>query len=358
MRIQAVAALIACTRLAAQTPPSQPALVQQLDDLRAAIAGGAWDQASEISTKFRKSVAEARDREGAAGAAKLTTQILDWLPTDTETLVVATQPITLSKHDETRRGTSLQGAQSYVLGLLYGVEGGTLFDSLQGKTVQMAVLAARQFGNHPAEANGALSLGMISFQGCGVYTFAEALPDPLFTRPKNESILSNDVWVSGAPKGEPEDEKFFATRLGADLAVVCNDRSFLEQMLANRGGTKHQRALPETLPEWKYAWRDAPLWGISHLRDGGMLSAISGDVDFGATGITVAFGLPSGVTKARVIAKLDPWTGFMESPELQGAATTRKVQDGVWEISMSDDPKASGMIPFLLMAMLGFVVLV
>jgi hypothetical protein len=353
---------MACARLAAQvpsqTPPSQTALVQQLDDLRAAIASGAWDQAAEMSARLRTAVAEARDREGTAGAAKMTAQILDWLPTDTETLVVATQPITLSKNDETHLGTSLQGAQAYVLALMSGVGGGTLFDSLTGKTVQIAVLAARQFAGHPVEANGVLPLGMISFQGCAVYTFAEALPNPLFTRLKDESILNHDVWVSGALKGEPEDEKFFATRLAVYEMAACNDRSFLEQMLANRSGAKHQRALPETLPEWKYAWRDAPLWGISHFRNGGMFGAISGGVDVGATGITVAFGLPSGVTKARVISKLDPWTAFTGTPELRGAATTRRVEDRVWEISMADDPKAAGMIPFMLMAMLGFVVLV
>ena len=89
-----------------------------------------------------------------------------------------------------------------------------------------------------------------------------------------------------------------------------------------------------------------------------MLSAETTGSDLHATGITVEFGLAPGVTRARMISQADPWENLAGSADFHGAAQSRKVADGVWELTVRDDPRAGGMAAFALMSLLGFIVLI
>jgi hypothetical protein len=342
--------------------PEKPDLLKRTDELERLIAAGEWDRAAESSRSLKDVVTEARNRSLAADGNQLADSILKWLPPDTETFVVAQQPFPITKQDQTVIPTALQMAQGYVLGFLHEAEHGKLGEATLSRTVRLAAFGAKNFRNHTPGKDNILPLGMIAFEGCSIYAFAQPLSDTIFARPPDELLMGYQVWVSkGTQNDLPDTDTLLVSMLQPDLVMVCNNREFFRQVVSRKDAPQTPRALPETLPEWKQVNRAAGLWAICHYRPDGLIlpgAVIPQDgADPEATGITVAFGLPSGASKARMMSKLDPWTALANSPEFRGAAKSSKAADGVWELSVSGNPEAATMSAFALMALVGFVVL-
>lgn len=356
--------LAAAAATAAQTAPTVD-LLQRTDEVESAIRQGDWARAARLTRELKQAVENARDQALAASGSELAASMLVWLPPDTETLVVAQKPFTIVGKDRGKIPTTLQVAQGYLSVLLAGAEKGELFKALQGHTVRFAAVGAGHFGEErPSDdPNGERRprLGMIPFQGCGVYAFAEPVPESLLSRPPNESIMGHAVWTSSGSHDDPTDpETHFLSLLQPDLAIVCNDRAFLNEMLTRMASTAGNgaRALPPDLPEWKNVDRSAPVWAIRHLRSKGpWLAAVLGDPsDVGATGLTVEFGLPSGRARARILSPSDPWKKVVGIREFQGAAKSRQASPGIWELSVDDKPETAPITALLLMGVLGFLV--
>jgi hypothetical protein len=144
--------------------------------------------------------------------------------------------------------------------------------------------------------------------------------------------------------------------------LVCNDREFFTQMVSRMAVIQTPRALPTDLKEWRYLDRSAPVWAIRYFRRDRVgadpsISMLDSEKDPEATGLIVEFGIDGGAT-AIMLAKSDPWVDLGESPDFHGAAASRSVGDGVWELSVANKPEAGPIAVFALMAFLGFVVLV
>jgi hypothetical protein len=341
-------------------------LLKLTDEVEAAIQDNDWPKAARLSRQLREAVHEARDQSMAAAGHELADTILSWLPADTETLVVSQQPFAIAAPDRTSIPRALELARSYVLGLLEAPEKEALFKALDGRTVRLAALAARRFfEEEPSRAtagdNGPVPLGMVPYQGCAVYAFADPVPNAILARPPEDSIMGRRVWTSkGSQNDLPDADTYFVSLIKPDLMMVCNNREFFREIVSRIGSPPQRRALPPDLPEWKQVDRSAPLWAVSHYRGNTVvLASISPEgEDFGATGIAVEFGLASGAVKARMVSKTDPWKELVGHEEFNGAARSREVESGVWELSVDGKPEAAGLAVFALMALLGFVVLV
>jgi hypothetical protein len=351
--------------LAAQTNAADD-LLKLTDQLEAAIQANDWAKAAQLSRQLREAVHSARDQSMAAAGHDLADTILSWLPADTETLVVAQQPFAIVVLDRNDIPNALEWARSYVLGLLDAAEKEAVFKALNGRTVRLAALAARRFGEEePSKATPRAGepapLGMIPYQGCAVYAFADPVPDAIIARPPEDSIRGYRVWTSkGSQNDQPDANTYFVSLLKPDLMMVCNNREFFREMISSVDSSPHRRALPAGLLEWKQVDRTSPLWAVSHYTESSPAPAIlspEGD-DPGATGIAVEFGLASGAVKARIVSKTDPWKDLVKNPEFNGAARSREVERGVWELSVEGKPEAAAMAVFALMGLLGFVVLI
>lgn len=331
-------------------------LPQQTEKLQALIVAGDWENAAELSRSLKDAVTEARDRSLSAQGGKLADSILTWLPADTETLVVAQEPLAILRERQTTMPAALEEAQGYVLGMLAAAEKETLLGALQGRTVTLAALGARHFTNHAPDPRGFLPLGLIAYQGCAIYEFSEPVPDSMLARPPDESVMGQRVWTStGTQSDAPDADTFFLSLLEPQLVIVCNNREFLREIVSRRGLPQQPRALPASLPEWKLVDRTAPLWALSHYAADGIGASALDITD--AVGIAVAFGKPSNSVTALMISKSDPWTKIAASPDFRQAAKSRKVSDNVWELSTTSDAEAGFFATFVLMAALGFVVL-
>jgi hypothetical protein len=351
--------------IAAAQPSAKDDVLKLTDQLDAAIQAGDWAQAAQISRALKRAAEDARNQSMAVQGSELADSILAWLPPDAQTLVVAQQPFTVVERDERKLPSALQMAQSYVLGPLGAAEKENLFRALAGRTVRLAAIGARAFGEEPEEApapNSPAPLGMIPYQGCGVYAFTEPVGQSIFGRPPEDSIMGYRVWVSKGTQNDTKDrETYLVALIKPDLMLSCNHREFFQEMVARMALARQPRALPANLSEWKYVDRTAPLWGISHYteKQREMVAGLSGPgANIEATGLTVAFGLGGDVTKARVISKSNPWQALADSPDFRGAAKSREAASGVWELTVEGKPEAAGMAAFALMAYLGFVVLI
>ena len=274
---------------------------------------------------------------------------------------MAQQPFQIAAN-RTKAPSAIEMAQGFVGGLLEAAEKGTLYKDLAGRTVRLAALGARRFGEEP-EGNAAGDrrggLGMIPYQGCAVYSFAEALAQPVLTRPPEDTILGHRVWISnGSQSDQPDRDSYFISILKPDVMLVCNSRAFFQETAARVGLSPQQRALPANLPEWKLVDRSVPLWGITHYHNSMLLAILApGREDLGAVGLTVEFGLDDGMARARMIAKSDPWKEIVNSPDFRGAAKSSETAGGIWELRIAGKPDAAGFAVFVLMAELGFVIL-
>ena len=352
--------LVAAWTAAAQSP-AKADLLGLTDELNAAIQSGDWTKAVKLSRALKAATEDARNRSMESTGREQADSILAWFPADTETILVAQQPFEIVTV-RTKPPTAIDMAQSFVLGLLQAAEKGKLSTDLAGRTLRLAALSARRFGeepesHHPAEQRGAL--GMIPYQGCAVYSFAAPISQPILNRPPDDTIMGYRVWLSkGSQNDEPDRDNYFVSMLKPDVMLVCNSRTFFQETLARFGLPPLQRGLPADLPEWKLVDRSVPLWGITHYRNPALVASLaSGRENLGAVGLVVEFGLDNDVALARMIAKADPWKELVKSPDFRGAATSSQTAGGIWELKIAGKPDAAGFAVFVLMAELGFVIL-
>jgi len=87
-------------------------------------------------------------------------------------------------------------------------------------------------------------------------TFVFACLVILFNLPTSsvfEQKLENDLWT------------IYVSFPQNNVVLVATNRSFLQEVLVRMRGKEGQRALPDSLPEWKYVNRNSQFWGIRHF---------------------------------------------------------------------------------------------
>ena len=200
-------------------------------------------------------------------------EVLSWLPADTESIVVANGPFMLpemrpSEEYSVPSAVSVEDLRDDFEHLplaLIGFNNGILASHLEGQKVTVAIEGARHF-RVPEGLGGAL------FEGCSIVVFARdvsdraasffkvsaktALPSEQIEDPKVavfQELLDTDMWTIFVDFPKP------------NVALVCTDRDYLREAIVRMRGAKGARALPEQLPEWKYADTHARFWGLRHF---------------------------------------------------------------------------------------------
>ncbi len=297
---------------------------------------------------------DARNQSLSNAGTELADKFLDWLPPNTETVVVAKQPFEFPESNINRTPEPLPMAEAYALLLLAASEKESLGKKLTGRTLRFAAIGARGFGKDET-AHG---LGMISFEGCAVYSFLRPVQESLFERKPDESVMGHPVWISKRSFSDAKETDTFVVALPKpDLILACNNRDFFSTMVSRMSTPQKPRALPADLPEWKHVDRSASLWGLRHVSREGFDPGWLIDPEkksINITGLTIEFGASG--AKANVFANQNPWVKVSDDPQFEGKASSKKSGDGVWGLSVTGNGQAGGMAVFVLMAMLGFVV--
>src|SRR5262245_20635377 len=190
-------------------------------------------------------------------------EVIDWLPTTIETMIVATRPI-----DPGRRPTGPNDVSAlgwFVVGPIASREHEELFRTLTGSHIRFIVEGSRAF----RRPDGGLGLGR--YEGVRALVFEEgdgAAIDRFMTRLATSGGLATSVSGFDATRlnwhSENADWSAFVARPRSDVLLVATAETILAETLdrIRRGGSG--RALPGALPEWSGVDKTAPFWAIRH----------------------------------------------------------------------------------------------
>jgi hypothetical protein len=311
-------------------------------------------------------------------------EVLWWLPSDTQTIVVVRGPWRGEIPAFRREGGG--GADIGRLDdILRSVISGLSVERRAGDPrlppVAFALQGSRRFRS-PKD------LGLMPYEGANIVVFqqplgpaAEALkrswlpPDPPFFEgdpiPRKERIAGHEV-LSYEHKLQSDVWTFYLTQPRPDVLITATDRRYLTVLLSRMSKKGERRALPDDLPEWKHLDAGKAIWAIRHYdrgdaRDdpssplaGGRRAANSPD----DRAVGLVFTLDAGKTDVASIKYLsanedalaiarDAWTAVEEGlkPEV------RRVVPGVVEVSLpvkapvGRDSPTSYFLLFLLQAL-------
>jgi hypothetical protein len=127
-------------------------------------------------------------------------------------------------------------------------------------------------------------LGMAMFQGAVIAVFSDDITTraSAFLRDSAPTIMRTKL-VEGqnvAVFKQKSEEDVWTTYVAfpkPNIAVVATDEGYLQAVLARINGKQGERALPDTLPEWKYVNTQAQFWAVRHFQNsGGKASLTSG----------------------------------------------------------------------------------
>jgi hypothetical protein len=187
---------------------------------------------------------------------------LIWLlPADTETMMVARGPITITAAEPSSFDDFLQR-------VLYGgvdsINKNRLSKQLSGQKLLFYVEGSRKFRSPK-------SLGLAPFEGCQIMTFGsdfasrrEAIIQSLEKEAK--SVIKIDEYKVAVYEEIDEKAlwKFYIVSPKPDMLLMATDLTYLTETLKRLKVKSDKRALPDTLPEWKQVDTTAQFWAIRH----------------------------------------------------------------------------------------------
>ena len=212
--------------------------------------------------------------------SKYVKEVLDWLPVDTETLIVARD---FKLGDPPKDPLNADGKMHIDLlfpqGLTVWPLPGPMKTFINKRPIRWAVHGGCNY-------EGVSSFGTYFYEGASVIRFAERLSneeqEPLSESLRNEakevrSVAGHKVFVfppdfSGA-EGGPERYKNktwlgeYIVLLGPKTIITATSDRYLAELLSRIGKQPARRALADTLPEWKHVDCGANIWFLRHVPD-------------------------------------------------------------------------------------------
>lgn len=189
-------------------------------------------------------------------------KMLNRLPVDTETLVVANGPFEFP--DSSKENPSVdEMLSSLSLGL---PSSEVLLNHLKGQQIEIAIEGSRRFRSPSG-------LGMMPYEGCHLIQFKESSEDVLkqvmkacLERSEESLQLHNHPVAVLKERLEQDDWTFYLTHPQPGLLLCATHRGYLEEVLQKMEKVPETRAFPASLPEWKHVDFNARVWAIRHYR--------------------------------------------------------------------------------------------
>jgi len=207
-----------------------------------------------------------------SGPSQLAQQVLSWLPADTETVITTNGPFLLPELNPQARQTpgrkesddEVEDTFKYLSLMLFSFRDGLLGNYLKGDKILLAVQGSRHF--RPPSG-----LGMAPFEGCAIGVFASDITghansfmeEASKRALRMEQIEGHHVAVF-QEKLEEDTWTTFVAFPKPNIAVAASNEKYLHEVLSRLNGKGAERALPDTLPEWKHVNAHAEFWAVRH----------------------------------------------------------------------------------------------
>ncbi|WP_417386752.1 hypothetical protein [Gimesia sp.] len=191
-------------------------------------------------------------------------EIVEWLPSDSESLIVSQGPITFKKATFPTY-SFLESIRVAPYSLIMSFQNEALYELLQGQKITLAVEGSRRF-------RSPVSLGLLPYEGCQVLMFdpgahqsvAEAFQICLQRARRTISIEKLKVAVF-TDRREQDDWTLYLAQPRAGILLCATNQDYLEETLKRMQSQQPKRAFPDTLEEWKYLNTEASVWGLRHF---------------------------------------------------------------------------------------------
>lgn len=208
-----------------------------------------------------------------AGASLLPvefSEILSWLPPNTETLLTARGPFyvpqSLHQDYKDRETQPLEVRQAFE-GLTLGPF--ALSQELQVLLKDKEILFAAEGSRAFRSPKG---LGELPYEGCAIAIVSDDLgaSGETFIKEASKSALKIEE-IDGRQvavfqrKLEEDVWTVFVTFPKKNVVAVATNREYLQEVLSRMRTPSARHAFPETLDEWKYIDTRAEFWGMRHF---------------------------------------------------------------------------------------------
>jgi hypothetical protein len=192
-------------------------------------------------------------------------EILNWLPENTETLIVSQKPFRIPKTGPKLESVADEMHLLPIISLLHFLPEWASKELLNQEVV-CAVEGSRQ-SSLPRD------FGPLRYQGCHVLEFKasddeqlrKAFDACLKKAAKRITIAGQQVAVLTETRGKDVWTCYIA-RPRAGVLLFATDKDYLEGVLKRIGRKNEKRALPKDFPEWKHVDVKARVWAIFHSR--------------------------------------------------------------------------------------------
>lgn len=190
-------------------------------------------------------------------------EVISWLPTDTETATVARGPFTVGDANfATGQSAAAALQQTFTQPLLAGLQNGKYASDLEGAQVGLVVEGARRFRQPTA-------LGGFLFEGCRISIFeddfakkGDALFEKVFRDAKvTEEIASHKV-AQFQEQFEQDTVTMYVARIAPNILVEATDRAYLVEVLTRMRRKDTPRPALLDSPAWKKLDPGARYWMI------------------------------------------------------------------------------------------------
>jgi len=343
--LRILALLLIAANLAAQTPTS-PELERLRRRLQDAIRDKDLSTAADIAAKLDDAVQRKFRASLIHDASDRVNDVLTWLPSDTETLLVYQEPFVISAEDSPAMFYG-RPARLYATDRLMALNEGQLYRQLQGRTVRLLAAGLRNMRSRGVGVPSLMPEADVAY----FYFFAEPLDPDLLGVPEL-SVEKQSLWrrtakidVNGPLKAgvrersQREDETWLALPR-PDLLVAASSRDFQIEILGRIARGPSTRALPSSLPEWPQVDRKAGFWGLRHYSDpearhdnsnprGKDSEAAQSDAK--ALGATVQFDMDNNVVEVRYLSGNGHLPGFIESM-VEHEFQVDRAQADIWRL--------------------------
>lgn len=190
-------------------------------------------------------------------------QILGSLPADSESLIVANGPISITFESKPDR-SFLDTVRPLAFSLVLTLQNGLLKEHLQGETLLMAVEGCRRF-------TAPKSLGMMPYEGCQVLYFddgshaaVQAAVKLCFEKALKTVQLGETKAAVFTERWEQDQWTIFVAQPQPGVMLCATNQKYLEEVLARMHRKQKARAFPDELPEWQYVNLKASVWAMRH----------------------------------------------------------------------------------------------
>jgi hypothetical protein len=197
-------------------------------------------------------------------------QILEWLPEDTETLIVSPRSFVFPKKETGKENakwdTISEMLPSLAAGPILEVDG-LLDDILAGPKCLYMVEGSRCF-------TCPKGLGLMPYQGAHIMQFEPDSSDTVrkafeACRKKADKVIEVQSHPAAVFSKELERDKwtYYLAQPLPGILICATHQGYIEETLKRIANKPKKRAFPMDLPEWKHVDVKARVWAIRHYRE-------------------------------------------------------------------------------------------